>query len=489
MGKDGRGWARTGEDLFPFLFLFLFLASCRPAGSETAPDLDGVYEEARFELPPSYVSAPLRLDLKPLLRELERSVPRTIGSIEKSRRIQVNNKTWVAPELTRGPFRFAFQENRVTVSTVFEYRVKAWFKPLLIEQSVSCGMGKERPRIRVALATTYDLTPDWTLATSTRLLRLEPFSETERDQCEITFLKLDVTGRVIGAAEEAVKKALVDLDRRAARFSLRQPLEGIWEKMKQPISIADGTLWLQIQPREVSLGRIQSSDSALIARLDLLASPRISSGPRPTADTMPLPVLGRTITESDTAVVMIEGTLVYPAANQLLAEALVGRTLGRGWTRVKVEDVSMLPAGQGKVALAVRVSGRAHGLVNLVGTPTYDPEQDRIRVPDLVFDVKARGLKERVVGFLLGGPFLLDLRRMAAFPASGLLGQAVELANREVNRELSEGVHLRGTLGAARTMHVQATRRGLVAQARGSGRLWLDISKNDLLAAELRRLD
>jgi hypothetical protein len=180
---------------------------------------------------------------------------------------------------------------------------------------------------------------------------------------------------------------------------------------------------------------------------------------------------------------------MYPAANQLLAEALVGRTLGKGWRRLKIEDVSMLPAGRGKVAMAVRVSGRANGVVNLIGTPTYDPDLDRIRVPDLIFDVDAQGLVERVVGALLGGPFLIDLRRMAAFPASGLLGEAVELANKEVNRELSDGVHLRGSLGAARTMRVQATRKGLVAQARGSGKLWLEISKGDLLPADVRRID
>ncbi|HEX9894355.1 MAG TPA: DUF4403 family protein [Gemmatimonadales bacterium] len=447
---------------------------------------DEIYEEPRFDLPPSYVSAPLQLDLRPLLRELEAAVPRQIGSVDKAKRLQVSNKAWVAPELSRGPFRFAFAGNRVTVSAIFEYRAKAWFKPFLVEQAVSCGMGKERPRIRVSIATTYDLTADWRLKTDSRLLNLEPVSATERDQCEITFLKIDVTGRVIGAAEAAMQQALTDFDLFVGRVSIRGPVEGIWEKLKRPISIAEGALWLQIRPREVSLGRITAGDSTLVARLDLLASPRILSGPRPLDDTVSLPALGRTITESDTAVVLIEGLLVYAAANQLMAEALVGRTVGKGWKRVTVDAVSMRAAGRGRVALAVTVSGRSNGVVNVVGTPTYDPEQDRISVPDLVFDVKSQGFRERLVGLLLGGPFLIDLRRLAVFPAAGLLAQAVELANREVNRELSDGIQLRGSLGAARTMHVQATRRGLVAQARGSGRLWLEISKEDLLPSQLR---
>jgi hypothetical protein len=461
----------------------LLLPACGQGRSAPAVELDEneVYEEPRFDLPPSYVSARLVLDLRPFLAELEAKVPRRIGSIEKSKRLQVSNKAWVAPELTRGPFRISFNENTVTVSTIFEYRAKAWFKPLLIEQSVSCGMGDERPRIRVSIATTYDLTPDWRLKTHTKLLRLEPASETERDQCEITFLKIDVTSKVAGATEDAVRKALTDLDQRMARISLRRPVEGLWEKIKRPIPIAQGTLWLHIRPREVSLGKVTAGDSNLVARLDLLASPRIISGPRPADDTISLPDLGRTAAESDTAVVMMEGLLIYAAANKLLADVLVGKVVGSGWKRVRVEDVSMLPAGRGRVVMVLRVSGRANGVINMVGAPQYDPKLDRITVPDLTFDVKSQGYLERLAGWLLGGPFLRDLRRQAAFPAAGLLGQAVELANRELNRELSDGVYLRGTLSAARTMHVQATRRGLVAQARGTGRLWLEIRKENLL--------
>jgi Domain of unknown function (DUF4403) len=461
----------------------LLLPACGQGRSTPAVELDEdeVYEEPRFDLPPSYVSAPLVLDLRPFLAELEAKVPRRIGSIEKSKRLQVSNKAWVAPELTRGPFRLAFSENMVTVSTIFEYRAKAWFKPFLIEQSVSCGMGDERPRIRVSIATTYDLTADWRLNTQTKLLRLEPVSETERDQCEITFLKIDVTGKVASAAEDAVRKALTDLDERASRISIKRPVEGLWEKIKRPIPIAQGTLWLQIRPREVSLGKMTTGDSTLIARLDLLASPRMITGPKPPDDTMPLPALGRTATEADTAVVMMEGLLLYQAANQLLADVLVGKVIGSGWKRVRVEDVSMLSAGKGRVALALRVSGRANSVVKVVGSPKYDPDLDRITVPDLTFDVQSQGYLERLAGWLLGGPFLRDLRRQAVFPASGLLGQAVELANRELNRELSDGVYLRGILGAARTMHVRATRRGLVAQARGTGRLWLEIRKENLL--------
>ena len=97
---------------------------------------------------------------RPLIEQIEQRIPRVIGSVDKETRKQVMSspKVWVAAELTRTPFEFTFKDNTVTVSTSFEYRANAWAKPLLITHHVSCGMGKERPRLNLTVSTTYDLT-------------------------------------------------------------------------------------------------------------------------------------------------------------------------------------------------------------------------------------------------------------------------------------------------------------------------------------------
>ena len=61
--------------------------------------------------------------------------------------------------------------------------------------------------------------------------------------------------------------------------------------------------------------------------------------------------------------------------------------------------------------------------------------------------------------------------------------EVLELANKNINRELSKGIFLRGTLSSAQPLAVQAMRDGLMAHAKASGRLWLEISKDDLIPA------
>jgi hypothetical protein len=433
-------------------------------------------------LAPSYVSAPIYFDLRPLIREVEATIPRRIGSTERDRRIQVAGRVWVAPELRRGPLRFRFDSNTVSVATEFEYRARAWVRPLLVEFAVSCGMGEVRPRLRLRLATSYHLTPEWRLRTRTRLVQLEPVSEEERDQCDVSVLQIDVTGRVVSAAQDALRNALRRVDRDVARLDIRGPMSDLWDVLHDPIPLADSLLWLEIRPQAVSLGPVLAQDTALVARLDLLAMPRLTSGPRGLVERTTLPPLGQASGEAvDTAMILIEGALDYDAATRLLGRELVGRSMGVLWRRIRIEDVSVLPAGQGRLLLAVRLGGGARGVVHVLGTPHYDPTTDMITVPDLGFDLNQLGSLERVAGWLVRGNLLDELRQRARLRAGDLLGDVVVLANREINRELTGGVWLHGTITEAVPLTVVAARRGLVAQARGSGRLWLEISRENLL--------
>lgn len=436
------------------------------------------------QLPPSYVSAPIAFDLKPVLAELESELPKTFGSLDRKKaiKIKLNNAPdlELAPEITRGPLGIAFKDNTITISGVMEYKAKVWTKIGFVTTSVSCGTGKEVPRIRFAAKITYDITPTWHLKTKSELLGLEPYSKTERDQCEVSAAKVDVTGMVADKAGAAVGGILTKVDRRLANVSLAKPIGGIWATLQRPISISKGMLWLQIAPQAISLGPITAADSTLTARLDLLAAPKMLSGSRPPDGTVPLPQLGRTAAGADTAIMAMDGILLYSVASDVLRKKLAGKSLTRfGLTKVK--DVTVLPAGRGKLVLAIRVGGRLNGTFYMVGTPQYDPKTDIISLPDLGFDVQSAGSLERFASWVMNGKLLDILRKEAQFGGTALLAEAVKVANKELNRQLSEGIFLRGQLSGATPVNVVATRYGLVAQARATGRLWLEISKTDLI--------
>ncbi len=136
--------------------------------------------------------------------------------------------------------------------------------------------------------------------------------------------------------------------------------------------------------------------------------------------------------------------------------------------------------GRSRVALEVRVSGAAIGRLHLVGTPVYDAARDAITVPDLDYDVHTSNLLVHGITWLAGGKLRNELRRSAILPASAMLDLARGLANEEITRTLSDGVRLSGAVGAARALTAHATAQGLRAQARGVGKLALDIRLEDV---------
>jgi hypothetical protein len=75
--------------------------------------------------------------------------------------------------------------------------------------------------------------------------------------------------------------------------------------------------------------------------------------------------------------------------------------------------------------------------------------------------------------------------KQARFPAAALMQEVLDLANKNINRELSDGIFLRGSLSSAQPLAIQAMRDGLVAHAKAAGRLWVEISKEDLIPASL----
>ena len=457
-------------------------AACGPPRQIDAPPPTAVTETARDSetvAPPSYASAPVRLDLRLVLREIEQTIPDHIGSLENRLLISKSPRTWVAIEMLRGPIEIDLGSSSMTLSALVAYRGRVWRKIPLTTVSASCGTGDQAPVARIRIRTRYRVAPNWRIRTTSEVLSVERATAEPADECRITFVGINVTDKVLEAAKDAIQKQLTLADARLASVDVRGALAPVWSALQQPIPIADSTIWLTLDPREVGVGPITVRDSIAHATVTLRAQPRIRAGPRPEPDSIPLPNLSR-VEAADTVVAVLDGSLTYAAANEILQKELRGRRLRVRGRRVVIEDVAMSYLGRNRVALEVRVSGAAIGRMHLVGTPVYDAARDAITVPDLDYDVHTSNLLVHGITWLAGGKLRNELRRSAILPASAMLDLARGLANEEITRTLSDGVRLSGEIGAARALTAHATVQGLRAQARGVGKLALDIRLEDV---------
>ena len=459
---------------------FLVVACTGAPTVDAPPPL--LLDDSSDSLPPieaSVIESEVRYDLAPAIASLELAVPRQFGDIAK--RLDVENKrVHVAFAATRGPFRVTIDGLKVSVSTMIEYEGRGWYKPPIgPEVSTACGTGSvPRPRAKVRLVSQLDLTPKWSLDARTRIASVEPFSAEERDKCRVTIFRMDVTEKVMHATRAVLEKRLSGLDRSIAALKTRGRFERWWRDMSRPIRLTD-SVWFTINPTDVHLAGIRTDSGTLIAGLQLTARPRIATGNRPNDFDLftSLPALARADTSRGRLRVALDGTIDYAVASGMLRRALVGKTIPLGQRTLEIQSVDLLGIGGGRVALGVRFSGSVDGHVYLTGTPRYDVPADQLLVPDLAYDLRTSNSLVQGLAWLKDDAILDFLRQRARFPVNGQLDRLRSLAERGMNRDLTEGVRLVGKLDRADAVAVHAMRSALRVRAVAAGSAHLEIDR------------
>lgn len=410
-------------------------------------------------MPLSIVEAPVTYALDTAIDSLEAAMPRTYGDLDLKIETANNKRVRFAFLLRRSPFRVRLHGQVVTLSADVEYSGRVWYRPPIgPEVEVSCGTGGDLPRrATLTLESRGALTPAWGLRTTTRLRRLEAYSDSARDHCRLTFLRIDVTERIFAMTRTLLDEQLVAFDETVARWPVRPKFEKIWFDLQKPIRLAD-SVYLVIHPSKAELGSVGATGRTAFANLRLVASPRVVTGPRPELERVPLPPLERADDVKRGARVLLDASFTYPVATGMLRKALVGRSLEQSGHVVRIRDVAISGIGGGRVALGIRVAGALRGRLFFVGTPGYDVVNRQITVPDLDYDVGTAQILVRGYEWLSDVTLRDFLRERARLPDSAVVRRLVEVATQGINRDLpARGTRLSGRIDQASVIAVRAT--------------------------------
>ncbi len=443
----------------------------------TAADLP----DTLTQVPWSVVIAPIAFDLGPAIARFETDVPRRFGSLDRRVRADSSARASFAFSASRSKFQVQVEGNEIIIETVVEYEGRGWYKPPLgPELSAGCGEGGDpKPRLRLRLISTPSFTPEWGLRTSTRA-EVAPFSDEPRDQCHVTFLKIDVTGRIVDAVRSEVIRVLSKFDQHVALLDTRGHINDIWRTIERPVRLTND-IRLLIQPGTVQLASLGGGGDSLVAVLRLEARPKIVTGERPEDDTLatPLPRLGAVAdTAGGTGLhAILEAVFSYEAASGVMRKPLAGKVIRMAGRRVRIERATLEGIGGGRVALGVTFSGAVQGRIFLTGTPKLDLATRQLTVPDLDYDVGTTDLLTRGLSWWQGDAVRNFLRAKAVIPDSAALGVVQRLALHAMNKELTDGVRLEVAIAGSRGLAVLAMRDHLIMRALADGQARLSVDR------------
>ena len=422
-------------------------------------------------LPTSTLDIPLTYDLSPVVEALERAVPKKFGNIAERRQLS-NKRMHVAFEAVRAPFTVSLDGQTANLTAVINYQGKGWYDaPLAPEVSGSCGIGQDRPRARIQIATVLRITPEWKLRGRTRVGNVTPYSTSLRDQCRVTVFNIDVTGRVIDAARSAVEGKRSLIDQKIAALDIRPRFENWWHLLQRPIPLTD-SVWLQINPSAVRMGESVGTRRTLVTALGFSASPRVVTGPRPSTVETPLPPLYPAAV-GDGLHILLDGVIGYDVATRLLEQQLRGKKIDRAGQTLEVSEVRLFGIGGGKLALELRFKGAAQGRVYFVGTPRYDAATNELFVPDLDYDVGSVNLLVSGLEWMKHDDVREFFRGRARWPVGDVMQKGREQLAKGLNRDLAPGVRLSAEVKTVQGIAVNAQRKAILlrAQADANARL------------------
>lgn len=453
-------------------FSLFFTACDRKLDLEAPPPAVTADIDTLPTLPSSTLDIPLTYDLSPVVRALEKAVPKKFGNIDERHEIPGQPRMHVAFEALRDPFQVSLDGQVAHLTAVVHYAGKGWYKPPVVgEVSGSCGIGGERPRARIEVTSPLRITPEWQLRGKTRIGDVEAYSKSNRDQCRVTVFNINVTDRVTEATRNILNGKRTLIDQKIASLDIHQRFEGWWHLLQRPIPLTD-SVWLVINPSAVRMGEAVGVKRTLVTALGFSASPRVVSGKQPPTVETPLPPLYPAAV-GDGLHILLEGVLDYSLASRLLEKALVGKVVeGKGQTLV-VRHVRLFGIGGGKLALELEFRGTASGKIYFVGTPRYNPATNELFVPDLDYDAGSANLLVSGFEWLKHDEVRDYFRKHASWSIGDVMKQGRDQLSKGLNRDLAPGVTLTADVKTVQGLSVHAQRAAirLRAQADANARL------------------
>lgn len=394
-------------------------------------------------VPPSLIALPIRVDLDPAFQAAEKAVPKIPPGVEQWTPLPGSSTTVFRFNLYREPLYPRLRRNQVHVTTIVNYWMEVGVKAGPLIKSVGrCGLGSEGFRkAELGVQAQLEFTPQWTLA-----LNAEPLQPNQFNHCTITFLEVDITGKVMGAMKEALVKGTQALIEQARSESLLKPrATAVWNQLQQPLELAPG-VFLCFHPERIRLAPLATERNVLVLTPEIQARPTLVFGKPDPVALQPLPPLEPLKDGVKPGFqVRVAADLPFIEATSQLRRQLAGKRFDTEKGSFEILDCAV--KGQAdKVLLELNLKGKVTGKLSLVGKPRFDEASGTLQLADLDYTLEAKGWITQMGEWLFRSTLKKTLQEKANFLMDRQFKDLRGLVQQGLNRELIPGLKMTGTL-------------------------------------------
>jgi hypothetical protein len=249
------------------------------------------------------------------------------------------------------------------------------------------------------------------------------------------------------------------------------------QAFSEPTKIDDNyNSWFAMQPVEVYAAKATVANQKITANLGLKAYFESSIGRKPSLTFDRTNIALKAVDKMpDEFKVNVAAFAPYSYASEMVQKNFAGQKFEEGKRSITVNKVDLW-GKDGKMIVALNLSGSVNGDFYLTGIPAYDPNKKEVYLDqvDFVLDSKSKLLK--IGGWLAHGLILRKMSDACRFSIADQLAEGEKkMATYLNNYEPIKGVKVNGTLGQITPNKVILTPNAIVAMVVATGKVSVSI--------------
>lgn len=258
---------------------------------------------------------------------------------------------------------------------------------------------------------------------------------------------------------------------------LKPHILGALEQVAKPMELSkEYQAWLGISPIELYMTRPVLSSNKLGIGLGLKAYLETSVGRQPTVafdkNKIALKLVEDLKGEFTTNVAAF---CTYTKASEIIQQNFAGKTFGEGKNVITINKVDIW-GREGKMVVALNLSGSINGDVYVQGVPTYHAETKEITIEQMDFVLDSKERLHKLGDWFAHGLILKKIQDNCKFSVASQLSDGQKMANQYLNNyQPIKGVKIMGALNELSPNKIILTPDAIVALILAKGKVEIKI--------------
>lgn len=435
----------------------LFLAGCSSTQKIAAlkPEPDNaaplVYETAA-----SYINIPVTIKLKDIESQTNKYMTGLIYDDSKIEDDDIEMKIWKL-----APIRISNENGKI--KTVLP--LKAFIRYRIGTDKLGMDMYSIREfnlNGNVTLLSSVNLT-NWKLNTTTTFQSLDwnesPTTTVFGKQVAITYLINPTIKLFQSKIEKSIDESI------AKSMDFKPNVLDALEKIAMPFEMSETyQSWLRIVPIELYTTNSKLSKDAISMHMGMKCNMETIIGQKPAAKFDRDKIVLKPVSSMpDHVSANIVAISTYEDASKIMTKNFAGQEFTSGKRKVMVQNVSIWHKN-GKIVIALDMTGSLNGTVYLAGFPQYNTETKEIYFDQLDYALETKSTLMRTANWLAQGVILRKLQENCRYSIKPNLDEGKQNILKYIQHySPMPGVFVNGTMNDIEFRKIQLTNKAIVA--------------------------